>query len=240
MQIITPDWPAPKGIKAFATTRECGVSVAPWDSLNLGTHCQDQLEDVLENRSLLSAALPMDPCWLNQVHGIDVVKAGVFQQPPDADASWSDQENSICAVLTADCLPVLLCSKDGSRFAAIHCGWRSLAAGILERTIATMAVNPGDLMVWFGPAISVANYEIGEQVYQAFVSQNSEDTRAFTATRAGHWQADLIQLARLRLQRMGVSAFYGGRWCTYADKRFYSYRRDGVTGRMVSLIYREV
>lgn len=238
MQLITPDWPAPKGIKAFTTMRSGGVSATPWDSFNLGVNCGDQAGHVTSNRSLLTSLLPTDPCWLNQVHGTAVVKAGAGPLTPDADASWSNQADIVCAVLTADCLPVLLCTRNGSHFAAIHCGWRSLAAGILENTLTAMAVNTADLLVWFGPAISAPHYEIGEDVFQAFVDKYSQDTIAFAATGPSHWRANLIMLAKLRLQRLGVNAFYGGRWCTYADKRFYSYRRDGVSGRMVSLIYR--
>lgn len=238
MQVISPDWPAPKGIKAFTTTRSGGVSPVPWDSFNLGGNCGDQSGNIARNRAILNAALPTEPYWLNQVHGTVVVKVGSLPQIPDADASWSDQADTVCAVLTADCLPVLLCTRNGSHFAAVHCGWRSLATGILENTIAAMGIASEDLMAWFGPAISVANYEIGEEVFQAFIKANREDANAFKDTRPGHWQADLIKLAKLRLQRLGVNAFYGGRWCTYADERFYSYRRDGVTGRMVSLIYR--
>jgi len=237
MQTIIPDWPAPRGIKAFTTTRTGGVSPVPWDSFNLGDNCGDQAGNVAQNRAILTASLPVEPYWLNQVHGTATLKAGPHS-PPNADASWSDQDDTVCAVLTADCLPVLLCTSNGSHFAAVHCGWRSLAAGILETTIAAMSVGAEDLMIWFGPAISAANYEIGEEVFQDFVGSNREDACAFRQTRPGHWQADLIKLAKLRLQRLGVNAFYGGRWCTYADPRFYSYRRDGITGRMVSLIYR--
>lgn len=236
MQPIIPDWPVPKGIHAFTSTRSGGVSNAPWDSFNLGANCGDKPKDVSQNRRLLS--LPAEPCWLNQVHGNAVIKAGDFPQPPVADASWSQQNNTVCAVLTADCLPVLLCTKNGSHFAAAHCGWRSLAAGILENTIMAMGVAAKELLIWFGPGISAVNYEIGEEVYSAFTEINPADTSAFTPTKTGHWQADLIQLATQRLQRLGANKFYGGRWCTYADPRFYSYRRDHVAGRMVSLIYR--
>lgn len=238
MQLISPDWPAPKEIIAFTSSRFGGVSNTPWDSFNLGSNCGDRPENVKHNRSLLSASLPAEPCWLDQVHGSVVVKAAQYPQTPVADASWSNQADTICAVLTADCLPVLLCTTAGSHFAAIHCGWRSLAAGVLENTIAAMGLGSEELLVWFGPAISAKNYEVDEQLYSAFIDANSADKTAFTNTRKGHWQADLIHLARLRLQRLGFSKFYGGHWCTYADKQFYSYRRDGITGRIVSLIYR--
>ncbi|MCF6263113.1 MAG: peptidoglycan editing factor PgeF [Xanthomonadales bacterium] len=238
MQRIIPDWPVAKGIQAFTTTRFGGVSKTPWDSFNLGTNSGDIPENVMQNRSLLSASLPAEPYWLDQVHGPEVVNASHSPKIPQADASWSNQADTVCAVLTADCLPVLLCTANGSHFAAIHCGWRSLAAGVLENTIAAMGVAAEELLSWFGPAISAKNYEVGEQLYSAFVDVNPSDNSAFTATRKGHWQADLIHLAKLRLQRLGLNKFYGGHWCTYADKQFYSYRRDGVTGRMVSLIYR--
>ncbi len=239
MQKIIPDWPVANNIVAFTSTRLGGVSTAPWDSFNLGISCGDTARAVKCNRSLLVASLPAEPYWLDQVHGSAVVKAARTPKIPVADASWSDQEATVCAVLTADCLPVLLCTANGSHFAAVHCGWRSLAAGVLENTIAAMGVAPEELLTWFGPAISAKNYEVGEQLYSAFVDITPSDNTTFTATRKGHWQADLIQLARLRLQRLGVNKFYGGRWCTYADERFYSYRRDGVSGRMVSLVYRK-
>lgn len=238
MQRIIPDWPAAKGIRAFTTTRFGGVSKKPWDSFNLGINCGDVSENVKQNRSLLSASLPAEPCWLDQIHASAVVNAAHSPQVPQADASWSNQADTVCAVLTADCLPVLLCTANASHVAAIHCGWRSLAAGVVENTIAAMGVASEEILTWFGPAISARNYEVGEQLYTAFVDTNSGDNIAFTSTRKGHWQADLLHLARLRLQRLGVNKFYGGDWCTYADKQFYSYRRDGVSGRMVSLIYR--
>ncbi len=238
MRKIIPDWPAAKAVIAFTTTRSGGISPAPWDSLNLGNNCGDQIANVEANREQLTALLPQQPFWLKQVHGIAAVEADMNSAITEADASWSNQKAVVCAVLTADCLPVLLSTKNGSHIAAAHCGWRSLAAGVLENTIAAMAVDANELMVWFGPAISAVNYEIGEQVYQTFVDQNSQDQSAFSLTRPGHWQADLIQLAKARLRRLGVDAFYGGHWCTYADQRFYSYRRSGVTGRMASLIYR--
>ncbi len=239
MQKITPDWPAPECIKAFTTTRLGGVSSAPWDSFNLGSNCGDQAQDVNANRAALRAVLPAAPIWLEQVHGSKVVCAEESPIMPVADASWSDQAGRVCAVLTADCLPVLLCTSSGSHFAAIHCGWRSLAAGVLENTVAAMQIEPGDILTWFGPAISAANYEVGTEVYQAFVEKHSQNVQTFTATRKGHWQADLIALASLSLSRLGVHRFYGGEYCTYTDQQFYSYRRDGQTGRMVSLIYRQ-
>lgn len=239
MQKITPDWPAPECIQAFTTTRQGGVSASPWDSFNLGSNCGDQQQHVISNREILRAALPAEPNWLEQVHGSEVIRVGEFQNIAVADASWSDQTGTVCAVLTADCLPVLLCTTNGSHIAAAHCGWRSLAAGVLENTITAMQVDPRDLLVWFGPAISAVNYEVGSEVYQAFVEKHPQNKQAFTASRAGHWQADLIMLARLSLGSLGVYAFYGGQYCTYAEQQFYSYRRDGQTGRMVSLICRQ-
>ncbi len=239
MDQITPDWPVPTNIQAFTTTRNGGASAAPWDSLNLGSNCGDNAKHVRLNQQRLRGMLPTEPCWLEQVHGKRVVRAGEYTSPPVADASWSDQGGVVCAVLTADCLPVLLCSETGSHFAAVHCGWRSLAAGLLEATVAAMQVDAGDLLAWFGPAISALNYEVGSEVYQAFIEQHPQNKQAFTATREGHWLADLTMLARLNLQRLGVRRFYGGQHCTYAESQFYSYRRDGQTGRMVSLICRQ-
>ncbi len=239
MQKITPDWPAPKCIQAFTTTRMGGVSSAPWDSFNLGSNCGDQAQDVSTNRETLRAVLPAAPIWLEQVHGSDVIRAEESSNIPVADASWSDQAGVVCTILTADCLPVLLCTSSGSHIAVVHCGWRSLAEGILENTIAALQVNTSSLLAWFGPAISAANYEVGSEVYQAFVDIHPQNQQAFKVTTAGCWQADLLLLARLSLQRQGLKLFYGGQYCTYTDRRFYSYRRDGVTGRMVSVIYRQ-
>ena len=207
---IAADWPAPDNVIAGTTLR---------------------------NGNIESLRLPGDPCWLKQVHGADVVAAGRYDSPPIADASVGDQPGDVCVVRTADCLPVLFCSVDGSEIAAAHAGWRGLAAGILEATIRRMAHDPGELMVWMGPAISQAAFEVGGEVRAAFVDQDTGAADCFESNRRGRWQADLYALARRRLKTAGVSACHGGGLCTFADaERFFSYRRDADSGRMVSFI----
>jgi YfiH family protein len=209
---IRADWPAPDGIVAGTTLRDSDHE------------------------------LPAEPQWLNQVHGTRVVKWGSADfdaGPPDADAIISDEPGSICVVRTADCLPVLLCSRDGSEIAAIHAGWRGLAAGVVEATLAKMSTTASDLIAWFGPAISQAAFEVGPEVKDVFVQEIAIAGSAFLENERGHWQADLYALARQRLEAAAVSRIFGGGLCTHADaQRFYSYRRDGETGRMLSFIYR--
>ena len=184
-------------------------------------------------------ALPGRPCWLRQVHGNRVISAGPFEEPPEADASIKGSDPFLCVVRTADCLPVLFCARDGSRFGAAHAGWRGLAAGVLEATVAALGVPAGSVLAWLGPAIGAHAYEVDAAVRDAFVGADPGAATAFVATRPGHWRADLYALARRRLARVGVDAVYGGGLCTASDSaRFYSYRRDGVTGRMASLVWR--
>ncbi len=236
---IEPGWPAPPGVRACCSTRIGGVSSGPWHSLNLADHVGDEAAAVAENRRRLceQAGLPAEPAWLTQVHGCEVVEgAGAGCE---ADARASEREGEVCAVLTADCLPVLLCSRDGRRVAAVHAGWRGLAAGILERTVDTFSHPVGELLAWLGPAIGPDAFEVGEEVRAAFVDDEPRAAEAFRPGRPGHWFADLYRLARQRLASRGVTAVYGGGLCTYRDeRRFYSYRRDGQTGRMASLIWR--
>lgn len=186
--------------------------------------------------------LPAEPQWLNQVHGARVVRWGSADfdaGPPDADAVVADCPNACCAVRTADCLPILLCAADGAEIAAVHGGWRGLAAGVVEQTVAAMATPSDQLMAWFGPAISQPAFEVGSEVRQAFLAADTAADRSFVQNDRGRWQADLYGLARLRLNRVGVSRVYGGGLCTHADSgRFYSYRREGETGRLLSFIYR--
>ncbi len=239
---IAPDWPAPSNVHAGCTTRQGGISDVPYDSLNLGDHVGDVLGAVTKNRALLKQhrKLPSDPVWLKQVHGSHVVDAGCVQGIPEADASFTNHSGVVCAVMTADCLSVLLCDKGGSVVAAVHAGWRGLADGVIEAAVLHMGVSASKLMAWLGPAIGPTVFEVGEEVRERFVSADQNAVEAFKPSRQGHWLADLSQLARQRLVELGVRDVYGGHWCTYSDNaRFYSYRRDGVTGRMASLIWLE-
>lgn len=181
--------------------------------------------------------LPGKPCFLNQVHGVDVITAGDFEPRPTADASVGSVPKHVCVVRTADCLPVLMCSVDGRVFAAAHAGWRGLAAGIVENTISKLAVRPADLLVWLGPAISQPSFEVGDEVKAVFIEADPDASTCFTPNSRGRWQADLYGLARQRLRAAGVSQIYGGGFCTYLDRqRFHSYRRDPSCGRMMSFI----
>jgi purine-nucleoside/S-methyl-5'-thioadenosine phosphorylase / adenosine deaminase len=237
--VIKPDWPAPDGVNAFMTTRLGGVSRAPFDSLNLGDHVGDDPARVLENRRLLKEALPSEPRWLQQAHGTAVSCADAGTICPQADASFSRTRGVVCVVMTADCLPVLFCDESGSVIAAAHAGWRGLAAGILEATVESMNVPPERLMAWMGAAIGPDAFEVGEVVRGAFVSELAEAAAAFQpGSQPGKWWADLYRLTRLRLARIGVTRIHGGGLCTYTDsRRFYSFRRDGTTGRMATLIW---
>lgn len=223
------------------TTREGGVSQAPWASLNLGDHVGDDPAHVAENRARLRQQLPADPNWLKQVHSAAVVEAGSGEF--EADAVFTRQAGSVCAVLTADCLPVLFCDRAGSVVAAAHAGWRGLADGVLEATVDAMQVPPGEVLAWMGAAIGPHAFEVGDDVRRAFVDPHPEAAAAFVPHPSGvpgKWLADIYQLARIRLEQMGVRAVYGGGRCTFSEaETFYSYRRDGVTGRMASLIWLE-
>lgn len=237
-----PDWPLPAGVHALQTTRCGGVSRAPWHSLNLGDHVGDRAEDVAANRALLNAVLPSQPTWLQQVHGVVVFDADTAVQStqgPAADAVLSRQPGRVCAIMTADCLPVLFCARNGSVVAAAHAGWRGLRAGVLESTLAAMQVLPSQVTAWLGPAIGPASFEVGAEVRQAFVADDPAAAPAFTAGAGDRYLADLYLLARQRLQRAGVTDIHGGNACTLKEaERYFSYRRDGVTGRMATLIWR--
>ncbi|MEH6388863.1 MAG: peptidoglycan editing factor PgeF [Pseudomonas profundi] len=235
---LQADWPAPKWVRTCITTREGGVSLPPWDSFNLGDHVGDDPEHVAANRARLAAELDCEPVWLEQTHSRLTIKAqlGTVQ---NADASWTDQTGIACTIMTADCLPVLFCDRAGSRVAAAHAGWRGLVGGVLESTIQALRTPPDQLLVWLGPAIGPASFEVGAEVRDVFVSDISAAAAAFVPSRnAGRFMADIYHLARLRLQAAGVTAIYGGGLCTLNDPlRFYSYRRDGETGRFASLIW---
>ena len=246
VRILTPEWPAPPGVRAAFTLRSGGVSAPPFDSLNLGAHVGDEAQAVAENRRRVRAQLrlPEEPAWMAQVHGIDVLDLdapgqGAATAVASADAAFTRRTGRICTVQVADCLPVLLAARDGSAVAAAHAGWRGLAAGVLEATVRRLAVEPGGLIAWLGPAIGPAHFEVGEEVRRAFLAHDAGSASAFAANSRGRWQCDLAGLARRRLAALGVADF-GGNWSTYADgSRFFSYRRDGRCGRMAALIWRE-
>lgn len=237
---LVPDWPAPANVHAATTLRTGGVSTAPFDSLNPAGHVGDNPKNVAENRSLIKQllALPDDPVWLEQVHGNRIVYAQKSRQAQQADASYTDQAGVVCAVLTADCLPLLVCSSDGQQIAAIHAGWRGLLAGIISSTVAVFANH--DLIIWLGPAIGPSCFEVGEEVLSAFQTKSPNYATAFKKQHGGKYLADIYQLARLELSGLGIDKIYGGGFCTVSDhNRFYSFRRDQQTGRMATLIWRD-
>jgi len=240
--LLEVDWPElPRSVRAASTTRLGGVSLAPYQSLNLGDHVGDAPERVAENRRRLVdlAGLPSPPPWLRQVHGtrvLQLVSDSVAGQ--EADACWTDQPGVVCAVLTADCLPVLFADDAGRCVAAAHVGWRGLVGGVLEATVAALPVAPETLSAWLGPAIGPSAFQVGDEVRAAFVAAEAQDAAHFQADGA-RWRADLFALARARLRRLGVHRVRGGDLCTWSDaRRFHSHRRDGVGGRMASLIWR--
>ncbi|HEX5314999.1 MAG TPA: peptidoglycan editing factor PgeF [Gammaproteobacteria bacterium] len=233
----------PAGVKAFVTTRAGGVSTASYASFNLGDHVGDDPAAVATNRRLLRSALalPSEPCWLRQVHGRGIVRfeGRRSQEPLMADGAVSAEPGVVLAVLTADCLPVLLAARDASEVAIVHAGWRGLAAGVIESAVGALGAEPEDLCAWLGPAIGAAHYEVGEEVRAAFRGSAGAGEAFAPSPRRGHWRCDLAALARARLRHAGVPVVLGGGFCTFADReRFYSYRRDGETGRMASLIWR--
>ncbi len=240
MQNLTAGWPAPARVRTLVTTRDGGVSLAPYASLNLGQHVGDDPAAVAENRARLRACLPAEPFWLNQVHGIGVQEAcaDAPDVPPDADAGFTRQPGVVCAVMTADCLPVLLTDRSGSVVAAAHAGWRGLCNGIIEATIARMAVPANDILAWLGPAIGPDAFEVGPEVRAAFMAHDPTAASAFAAIPDGKYLADIYLLARQRLNACGVTEVHGGDACTVTEReRYFSYRRDGRTGRMASLIW---
>ena len=246
-QLLIPDWPAPANIHAFVTTRLGGVSAPPYESFNLAHHVGDQPAAVDANRRLLQRHLPaaVHPQWLEQVHGDAVVDAAADGVLRRGDAAITADPEVACVVMTADCLPVLLCDGAGEQVAAVHAGWRGLCGGVVQASVAQFTGGPQTLLAWLGPAIGPAHFEVGEEVLQAALAalpQGFEQRvrQAFRASAAPqrYW-CDLYELARLALSSVGVDRVYGGNYCTFADsERFYSYRRDGVTGRMASVIYK--
>jgi YfiH family protein len=241
MNWIQPDWPLPPHVHAATTLRSGGVSIGGYASLNPASHVNDEPKHVLVNRQIIREMLnlPSDPVWLQQVHGVQVVKADQVVNVTEADASFTDQAAIVCAVMTADCLPVLFCGDNGNVIAAAHAGWRGLQAGIIRQTLSAMACK--QVSVWLGPAIGPDHFEVGDEVLNAFVTQMPAAEQAFKAHAPGKWLANIYQLARLQLTEMGIDRVFGGEYCTVADpQRFYSYRRDGAaTGRMASLIWRD-
>jgi YfiH family protein len=237
---LTPDWPAPALVRAAFTLRTGGVSAPPFESLNVGAHVGDDPEAVAENRRRIvrDLELPEEPAWLEQVHGREIADLDGARARTPADASLTRVAGRVCAIQVADCLPVLLAARNGSAVAAAHCGWRGLASGVLEATLAALRLPGAELYAWLGPAIGPAAFEVGAEVRAAFLTQGSGAARAFTGNSRGRWQCDLFELARQRLAKHGVSAVYGGGVCTHADpRRFFSYRRDGRCGRMAALIW---
>jgi YfiH family protein len=239
--LIRPDWPAPPQVHAAATTRLGGVSEGPWSSLNLGQHVGDRPQAVAENRARLTAllALPAAPLWLDQVHAAQVVGAHEWYAGLRADGCFARRPAEVCVVMTADCLPVLLCDRDGRAVAALHAGWRGLAAGVLDSGVAAFeraGSAAGELLAWLGPAIGIDVYEVGDEVRDAF--DRGEERAAFRQNPRGRWQMDLAGLARARLAALGVDAVHGGDLCTHsAADRFFSHRRDGRCGRQAALIW---
>jgi YfiH family protein len=245
--VITPEWPVPSRVKAFITTRRGGVSLAPFNDFNLALHVGDVEQAVNANRLDLAAfGIPSSIQWLEQIHGVDVLDIAQSTSTQKADALTTRSHNLVCAILTADCLPVFFANTTGTRVAVAHAGWRGLAAGILERTAAFFDAADGEILAYLGPAISRQHFEVGEEVKQAFLQSSSSThirsaiEKSFSPSRRGaqHYYADLYQLARIKLHAVGIEKVFGGSYCTYEQAElFYSYRRDGQTGRMGSLIY---
>jgi len=242
-QWIRPDWPAPARVKAFITTRHAGASLGPYSSFNLALHCGDDSAKVLQNRATLRQFLPQEPFWLHQIHGTDVVSADqpASLEQAQADACIAQLPHHVCPIMVADCLPILLACESGQRVAAVHAGWRGLAAGIIEKTVLTLSLQgsaPERLMAYIGPGIGASAFEVGEEVYDTFLRQNPHNRSAFIRSPLQRWHADLHALALVALKSAGVHKVYGQPVCTYSDpERFYSYRRDRITGRMAAFIW---
>lgn len=241
ISFIHPNWPAPENVKALQTTRNGGVSKGAYASLNLGAHVHDDPIAVATNRQLLSPYLPSEPVWVNQVHGVEVIDASTSTCLQNADAAIANKPNVVCVTMTADCLPVLLCDKQGTVVAAAHAGWRGLCDGVIEATVAKMQVPANQIMVWLGPAIGPQAFEVGDDVKSQFLAIDAQSEQAFVA-HGDKWLCDMYLIARQRLQALGVTQIYGAGinedFCTYTDhSRFFSFRRDNITGRMASMIW---
>jgi YfiH family protein len=239
IEVVEPGWQAPPAVRALCTTRLGGVSRPPWDGLNLGLHVGDEEADVRQNRAILrhQLALPAEPEWISQTHGTGCVLLE-RDASRDADAAITRQAGRVAVVMIADCLPLLLCNLDGSEVAAVHAGWRGLQAGVVQAALERMHSRPGELMAWIGPGISQAHFEVGDEVLDAFRASVDGAREFFAAHRRGHWMCDLPGLAQRVLEQQGVSRVLRDPHCSYRDAdRFYSYRRDRVTGRMAALIW---
>jgi YfiH family protein len=236
---IAPDWPANGRVRALVTTRAGGVSSGKFASLNLGARVGDDPQRVARNRTILRACLPAEPAWMKQVHGTVVIEAEKATPDTEADGAVTRAAGPVCAVLTADCLPVLLSDRAGKTVGIAHAGWRGLAAGIIENVVKAMRVSRRNLIAYIGPGIGPRNYEVGEDVRQAFVGKDPGAAAAFASRQNGKYLADLYALARQRLEVAGVAEVHGGGFCTSGDERFFSFRRDGNTGRMASLVWLE-
>ena len=237
---ITPDWPLAGQVNVVSTLRAGGVSEGPYASLNLAAHVGDRPEAVAANRLLLREAvhLPAEPLWLEQVHGVDVVRHGQVATGVRADASVAFEPGRVCAVMTADCLPVVLADRAGTRVAVAHAGWRGLLGGVLEATVAGLGGEAAELHAWLGPAIGPDAFEVGAEVREGYAARFPGSEASFVRNERGRYLADLYALARLVLGRAGIGAVHGGGWCTHGDPgRFFSFRRDGVTGRMATLAW---
>jgi len=240
LTIIKPDWPVAKHIHAFTSTRLGGVSQGIYHGLNLAHHVDDEPDAVQANRDLLQQQfhLPHTVKWLQQIHSTQAIAADTIENGTKADALYTNKANTICAVLTADCLPILVCNKQGDKIAAIHAGWRGLASGIIQTTLEKLAEPADHLLLWFGPAIGARHYQVGQDFYDTFLSISPMMQQAFKQTSPTHWHADIYALAKLQCEQLGIKHIYGGEHCTFADStHFYSHRRDGTTGRMASLIW---
>lgn len=238
-EFIQPQWPAPACVSAYCSTRRGGHSARPYDSLNLALHVGDDAASVAGNRQILRdrLSLPGEPAWLNQIHGTRAVVLE-RERERDADAAITREPGRIAVIMTADCLPILLCNRDGSEVAALHAGWRGLQAGVIQSTLQTMRSDGGQLLAWIGPGISQAAFEVGDEVRLAFTDSDSGALDYFAPHGAGHWLCDLAGLAQRVLERHGVGAVFRDSHCSYKNADlFYSYRRDGATGRMAALIW---
>ena len=242
--LLAVDWRAPANVRAVCTMRAGGVSIGPYASLNLADHVDDDPQALASNRARLRSALrlPREPIWLRQVHGIEVFDADAVAtasgSPPQADAAVTREPGPVLAVLVADCMPVLLCRRDGRGVAIAHAGWRGLAAGVVEAAVQALGAEAGQVMAWLGPAIGPAQFEVGDEVRAAFCARTASANAAFARNERGRWQCDLHALATQRLQAAGVTSVFGERLCTYRKReRFFSFRRDRVTGRFAALIW---
>lgn len=239
MNYLNPQWPAPQNVHAYTTTRIGGYSTGNYESFNLAHHVNDKSEHVLKNRQKLinDLKLPAEPYWLEQTHSTRVVKAMATDN--NADAAYTTKTKQVCSILTADCLPILVCDKQGSCVAAVHAGWRGLLSGIIENSLQALAIKPENLLVWLGPAIGPKAFEVGDDVRQPFIDKNPMHENAFyPALQPGKWFADIYKLATNVCHGLDITQLYGGSYCTYTDKqRFFSFRRDGQTGRMAHLIW---